>query len=347
MTTEVTSNGASNQTVRHFLVDTDLSVQEQSEVLDLAAQIKASPYAHAPLAGPQTGIVIFDKTSTRTRLSFHAGIAELSGNPLVINPGEAQMGHKESLSDTGHVFERMASIVIWRTYGQDQLEELANNSSIPVVNALTDDYHPCQLLADLQTIREYKGATQGLTLTYLGDAANNMANSYLLSCATAGMHVRIAGPEGYLPDEKVVAEARTRAAETGGSVTVTTSASQALKDADVVVTDTWISMGQEAEKEQRLQLFRDYSVTMEAMELAADDAVFLHCLPAYRGFEVTEEVIDGPQSVVFDEAENRLHAQKALMAWLLYASDLATIPEQVELPLAAASAQQIRRHREG
>lgn len=328
-------------TPRHFLVDTDLTPAEQSEVLDLAEIMKTTRYEFRPLAGPQTGIVMFDKTSTRTRISFAAGLTELGGNPLVINPGESQLGHKESISDSAKVFDRMVSVVIWRTYAQSDIHELAENSRIPIVNALTDDYHPCQVLADLQTVRENKGDTQGLVMTYLGDAANNMANSYLLGGATAGMHVRIAGPEGYLPDQEIVELAKTRAAEAGGSILVTTDADQALADTDVVVTDTWISMGQEDETETRLKLFKKYSVDTEAMNKAATDAIFLHCLPAYRDYEVTTEVIDGPQSRVFDEAENRLHAQKALIAWLLYASGLAQIPEELNLPHAIAARLQV------
>ncbi|XKH56590.1 ornithine carbamoyltransferase [Citricoccus nitrophenolicus] len=312
--------------LRHFLVDTDLTAAEQSEVLDLAQAMKADRYLHRPLAGPQTGIVFFDKTSTRTRVSFATGIADLGGQPLIVNPGEAQLGHKESIADTAQVLSRMVSVIVWRTYAQAGLEEMAEHATVPVINALSDDYHPCQLLADLLTVREHKGRTEGLVMTYLGDAANNMANSYLLAGVTAGMHVRVTGPSGYLPDAAVVAAAEARAAETGGSVLVTTDAAQALDGADVVVTDTWISMGQEEEKEARQTLFRDYAVDARAMAKAAPDAVFLHCLPAYRGLEVSAEVIDGPQSVVFDEAENRLHAQKALMAWLLYRSGLATAP---------------------
>ncbi|MGM7668892.1 ornithine carbamoyltransferase [Microbacterium sp. A93] len=318
---------ATASALRHFLVDTDLSPTEQSEVLDLAQAMKAERYRHRPLAGPQTGIVFFDKTSTRTRVSFAAGIADLGGQPLIINPGETQLGHKESIADTAQVLSRMVSVIIWRTFAQSGLEEMAEHATVPVVNALSDDYHPCQLLADLLTVREHKGRTEGLVMTYLGDAANNMANSYLLAGVTAGMHVRIAGPSGYLPEAGVVAAAEARATETGGSVLVTTDAAQALEGADVVVTDTWISMGQEDEKEARQSLFRDYAVDAEAMGKAAPDAIFLHCLPAYRGFEVSAEVIDGPQSVVFDEAENRLHAQKALIAWLLYRSGLATAPD--------------------
>lgn len=317
-------------TTRHFLTDLDFTADEQSKVLDLAAAMKADKYGYQPYAGPQTVAVFFDKTSTRTRVSFHAGIAELGGSPLIITSGESQLGHKESIADSAMVLERMVSTIVWRTYAQSGLEEMAANSSVPVINALSDDYHPCQLIADLLTVREHKGATQGLTMSYLGDSANNMANSYLLAGVTAGMHVRIAGPEGYLPAESIVAAAQERAKLTGGSVTITTDAAAALKDADVVVTDTWVSMGQEDEKEARLKLFTDYSVTSEAMKLAKADAIVLHCLPAYRGYEISAEVIDGPQSVVFDEAENRVHAQKAVMTWLMVASGLAQDP-RVEL----------------
>lgn len=313
----MTSTSTTGSTVRHFLVDTDLTPAEQSEVLDLAAQMKADRWLHRPLAGPQTGIVFFDKTSTRTRVSFAVGIADLGGQPLIVNPGESQLGHKETISDTAQVLERMVSLIIWRTYAQSGLEEMAAHATVPVINALSDDYHPCQLLADLLTIREHKGRTAGLTMTYLGDAANNMANSYLLAGVTAGMHVRIAGPAGYLPTESVVSAAQERAGETCGSVLITEDATEALTGADVVVTDTWISMGQEEEKEERQTLFKHYAVDEAAMALAAPDAIFLHCLPAYRGLEVAAEVIDGPQSVVWDEAENRLHAQKALLVWLL------------------------------
>lgn len=310
--------------VRHFLVDTDLSPSEQAEVLDLAAEMKADRFSRRPLAGPRTGLVIFDKTSTRTRVSFAAGIAELGGQPLIINPGESQLGHKESVADSARVMGRLASVIVWRTYAQAGLEEMAEHAGVPVVNALSDDYHPCQLLADLLTIREHKGRTAGLTMTYVGDAANNMGHSYLLAGVTAGMHVRVAGPEGHLPADHVVAAAQERAAETGGSVLVTTDADAALDGADVVVTDTWVSMGQEDEAAERKELFRAYAVDSAAMARAAQDAIFLHCLPAYRGFEVAAEVIDGPRSVVWDEAENRLHAQKALVAWLLERSGQAS-----------------------
>ncbi len=306
---------------RHFLVDTDLSPAEQREVLDLAAALKQDPYSIAPLAagrsGRRTVAVIFDKTSTRTRISFAAGIADLGGSPLIIGAGDSQLGHKESITDTAKVLERMTAAIVWRTYAQAGLEEMAAASSVPVINALSDDYHPCQLLADLMTIREHKGELSGLALAYLGDAANNMANSYLLAGVTAGMHVRIAGPQGHLPAASVVEAAQERAALTGGSVLITTDPAQALTGADVVATDTWVSMGQEEEKAARLELFRAYGVDGAALALARPDAVVLHCLPAYRGYEISAEVLDGSQSVVWDEAENRLHAQKALLAWLL------------------------------
>jgi ornithine carbamoyltransferase len=306
---------------RHFLVDTDLSPAEQAEVLDLAAELKAAPYSSAPYAGEGSGrrtvAVIFDKTSTRTRVSFATGIADLGGVPLIIGAGDSQLGHKESITDTAKVLERMVATIVWRTYAQAGLEEMAAASRVPVINALSDDYHPCQLLADLLTIREHKGTLAGLTMTYLGDAANNMANSYLLAGVTAGMHVRVAGPDGFLPDPAVVAAAEERAAQTGGSVLVTMDPAEALAGADVVATDTWVSMGQEDEKAARQELFRAYAVDAAAMAQAAPDAVVLHCLPAYRGYEIAADVIDGPQSVVWDEAENRLHAQKALMTWLV------------------------------
>ncbi|HUH53450.1 MAG TPA: ornithine carbamoyltransferase [Microbacteriaceae bacterium] len=302
---------------KHFLRDDDLSPSEQLEVLDLAVRMKADRYGFKPLAGPQSVAVIFDKTSTRTRLSFAAGIGELGGNPIIINPGEAQLGVKESVSDTARVLERMVGMVVWRTFKHSALEEMAAVSHVPVINSLSDDFHPCQILADLQTIREHKGELAGLTATYVGDAANNMGHSYLLGFATAGMNIRVAGPEGSHPRADIVRDAERIASETGGSVSVLTDPQKAVKGADVVITDTWVSMGQEAETADRIATFGAYRVTPELMAEADTDAIFLHCLPAYREYEVAPEVIDGPNSVVWDEAENRLHAQKALMTWLL------------------------------
>ena len=307
---------------RHFLTDTDLSPDELTQVLDLADELKAAPYSRRPLEGPQTVAVFFDKTSTRTRVSFATGIAQLGGSPLIINPGESQLGHKESIADTARVLDRMVSAIVWRTFEQSGLEEMAQHASVPVVNALSDDFHPCQILADLQTIREHRGTgtgngLAGLTMTYFGDGANNMANSYALGGVNAGMHVRIAAPAGYQPADAIVAEARALAQRTGGSLTVTDDAAESAAGANVLVTDTWVSMGQDAQgRDDESSPFAPFQVTDELMSLG-DDPIFLHCLPAYRGKEVAAPVIDGPASVVFDEAENRLHAQKALLTWLL------------------------------
>lgn len=303
--------------MRHFLRDDDLSPAEQREVLELALAMKAEPYARKPLAGPQTVAVLFDKSSTRTRVSFAVGIADLGGNPLVMDTGTTQIGRGEPVADTARVLGRMTSAIVWRTYAQAGLDDMAAHAGVPVVNALSDDFHPCQILADWLTVLEHKGELAGLTVAYLGDGANNMGHSYVLGGATAGMHVRVGAPAGYQPDPAIVADAERVAATTGGSVVVTDDPAEALRGADVVITDTWVSMGQEDEKAERLALFGGYAVTSEAMSLAKPDAIVLHCLPAYRGLEISADVIDGPQSVVWDEAENRLHAQKAVLAWLL------------------------------
>ncbi|ACU74326.1 ornithine carbamoyltransferase [Catenulispora acidiphila DSM 44928] len=306
--------------VRHFLRDDDLSPADQQRVLDLAAAFKKAPLDHQVLAGPLAVAVIFDKPSTRTRVSFSVGIAQLGGYPLVIDSGNSQLGRGEEIGDTARVLERQVAAIVWRTFSQARIEELAAASSVPVINALTDDFHPCQILADLQTVREHKGHLAGLTMTYLGDAANNMANSYLLGGATAGMHVRVCGPAEYLPRPDIVADAERIASATGGSVAVTTDVAEACAGADVLVTDTWVSMGQEDEKAARVEIFKPYALDEAALALGAPDAIVLHCLPAYRGYEIAASVIDGPQSVVWDEAENRLHAQKALLAFLLESS---------------------------
>ena len=302
---------------RHFLRDDDLTQAEQGEILDLAVQLKADRFGTRPLAGPQTVAVIFDKSSTRTRVSFAVGVADLGGVPLIISTANSQLGGKETASDTARVLERQVAAIVWRTYGQAGLIEMAAGTTVPVINALSDEFHPCQLLADLLTIREHRGELAGLTVVFLGDGASNMGQSYLLAGATAGMHVRIAAPAEYTPDAAVVADAESVAATTGGSVELFTDPVAAVSGADVVVTDTWVSMGREDEKSLRLATFKQYQVDTELMGHAKADALFLHCLPADRGFEVTAEVIDGPQSVIWDEAENRLHAQKALMVWLL------------------------------
>jgi ornithine carbamoyltransferase len=302
---------------RHFLRDDDLSPFEQAEVLKLALELKAAPYAHKPLEGPQSVAVIFDKSSTRTRVSFAVGIADLGGSPLILDSGSTQAGRGESIADTARVLGRMTSAVVWRTYAQSGLEEMAEYAGVPVVNALSDDFHPCQILADLLTVIEQKGQVSGLNVAYVGDGANNMAHSYLLGGATAGMHIRIGAPASHQPRADIVKDAEAIAATTGGSIIVTDDAATALTEADVVVTDTWVSMGQENEKAERVALFGPYAVTAEAMALAKPNAIVMHCLPAYRGLEIAADVLDGPQSVIWDEAENRLHAQKALLVWLL------------------------------
>lgn len=302
---------------RHFLRDDDITPAEQFEILDLAARVKADRWSERPLAGPQTVAVIFDKTSTRTRVSFAVGITDLGGSPLIISTADSQLNSKESASDTARVLERQVAAIVWRTFAQKGLEEISRGTTVPVVNALSDDFHPCQLLADLLTIREHKGALAGLTVAFLGDGRSNMAQSYLLACATAGMHVRIGAPVGYHPTDDVVADAVRIAEATGGSASVTTFASDAVAGADVVVTDTWVSMGKENEKAERVGVFGAYQVNDSLMAEAKEDAVFMHCLPADRGYEVAADVIDGPQSIIWDEAENRTHAQKALLVWLL------------------------------
>jgi ornithine carbamoyltransferase len=303
--------------VRHLLRDDDLTPDEQRAVLDLADAMKADPFGRRPLAGPRSVAVLFDKASTRTRISFEVGIAQLGGTPLIVDAQASQLGRGETIADTARVLSRYVDAIVWRTGDQSRIAEMAAGSSVPVVNALTDQFHPCQVLADLQTVRERFGKLAGLTLTYLGDGANNMAHSLLLGGATAGLHVRICAPEGFTPDPGVVRDAKDRAADTGGGVELVADPHAAVDGADVVVTDTWTSMGQEDDGLDRVAPFRPLQVNAELLARAADGAIVLHCLPAHRGHEITDEVIDGPASAVWDEAENRLHAQKALLAWLL------------------------------
>ena len=302
---------------RHFLRDDDLTPAEQAEVLALAAEVKAKPFDFRPLEGPRGVGVIFDKNSTRTRFSFEVGIAQLGGHAVVVDGRTTQLGREETLEDTGLVLSRFVDAIVWRTFGQDRLEALSSTATVPVVNALSDEFHPCQVLADLHTIAEHKGQPAGLTMTYLGDGANNMAHSLALGGVTAGMHVVLSSPDGFQPDPAVIADAEKRAAQTGGSVTLETDPVAAATGADVLVTDTWVSMGQEDDGKDRTAPFRPYQINDDLLMHAADDAIVLHCLPAHRGDEITASVIDGPRSVVFDEAENRLHAQKALLIWLL------------------------------
>ncbi|MEU1809160.1 ornithine carbamoyltransferase [Micromonospora sp. WMMD1076] len=303
--------------IRHFLRDDDLTPAEQAAVLDLAARMKADRYAHQPLTGPKSVAVLFDKQSLRTRISFDVGIAELGGHPLVVDTQVTHFGRGETLADAGRVLSRYVAAIVLRTHGDDRIAEVAAHATVPVVNALTDTYHPCQLLADLLTVRERFGGTAGRILTYVGDAANNMAHSYLLAGATAGMHVRIAGPAGFQPDREIVARAEKIAATTGGSVQVLTDPAEAVRGAHVVTTDTWTSMGQEEDGLDRITPFLPYQVNAELLGHADADVIVLHCLPAHRGEEITDEALDGPHSAVFDQAENRLHAQKALLTFLV------------------------------
>jgi len=302
--------------LRHFLADDDLSQAEQTTVLDLADALKAEPYKITPYAGPRPVAVLFDKPTLRTQTSFAAGIAELGGYPMIVDARLAGIGQRESVADTARVLGRQAAAIVWRTFAQSDLEVMAEYAGVPVINALTDDFHPCQVLADLQTIRERKGGLAGLTLGYVGDGANNMANSYLIGGALAGLHVRIGAPTGFHPEARIVERATALAETSGGSVLITDSAAEVAAGADVLATDTWISMGQENDGAPRLEIFRPYGLDAELLARAAGDAIVLHCLPAYRGKEIAAEVIDGPQSVVWDEAENRRHVQKAILAFL-------------------------------
>lgn len=301
---------------RHFLRDDDLSPAEQAEILDLAASLKLDRFSSKVFAGPQTVALIFDKPSTRTRVSFSVGVTELGGAPLVIDSATTQLASKESVADTARVLDRQVAMIVWRTFAQSGLIEMAQNSKVPVINSLSDEFHPCQVLADLMTIREKLGSLQGKVLSYIGDASNNMAHSYLLAGATAGMKVRIAGPALYQPNAMVLEKAKQIAATTGGSVDCYTDPKLALVDSDVVATDSWVSMGQQDQKAEKIEAFEGFRLDAELLAIAKPSAIVLHCLPAYRGLEITDEVLEGSQSVVWDQAENRLHAQKALMVWL-------------------------------
>ncbi|MDV2419800.1 ornithine carbamoyltransferase [Corynebacterium tuberculostearicum] len=297
--------------LRHFLADDDISTQEQTTILDLAEKLKKEPFAERPLDGPKTVAVLFDKTSTRTRFSFETAVANMGGRAITVDTSMTQMGKGESYQDTAAVLSRYVEAIVWRTFDHANLLEMAETTTVPLVNALSDDLHPCQILADLLTCRENLGELRGRKAVYLGDGDNNMANSYMIGFATAGMDVSIIAPEGFQPRQEFVDRARKR-----GNITISDDVDE-VKGADVVITDTWISMGQENDGRDRRTPFLPYRVDSTLMSKANEDAIFLHCLPAYRGNEVTTEVIDGPQSRVFDEAENRLHAQKALLVWLL------------------------------
>ena len=305
---------------RHFLRDDDLSPREQAAVIELALAFRDDRFIRTPLAGPRAVAAVFDKPTLRTQVSFLTGIAELGGFPLPVDGGLARIGERESIADTARVLGRQVAAIVWRTHAQTRIEEMAALAGVPVVNALTDEFHPCQVLADLTTVAQHRGGVAslpGTRLAYVGDGANNMAHSYLLGGATAGMHVRVGAPADASPDPAVVADAERVAAGTGGSVTVVHDLAAAVAGADVVATDTWTSMGQDARDADDEARFVPFRLDAAALALAAPDALVLHCLPAYRGKEITADVLDGPQSVVWDEAENRLHAQKALLTFLL------------------------------
>ena len=304
-------------TLRHFLRDDDLTPDEQAEVLALAAELKAAPMSRRPLEGPRGVAVIFEKNSTRTRFSFEMGIAQLGGHAVVVDGRSTQLGREETLEDTGRVLSRYVDAIVWRTFGQERLSAMVNGATVPIVNALSNEFHPCQVLADLQTLAERKGKLAGLRMAYFGDGANNMAHSLMLGGVTAGIDVTIAAPEGFEPDPQFVEAARRRGADSGATVTVTSDPCAAADGSDVVVTDTWTSMGQEGDGLDRVGPFRPFQLNDTLMALTDPESVVLHCLPAHRGYEITDDVIDGSRSAVWDEAENRLHAQKALLVWLL------------------------------
>jgi ornithine carbamoyltransferase len=302
---------------RHFLRDDDLTPEEQAEVLALATELKKAPFARRPLEGPRGVAVIFEKNSTRTRFSFEVGIAQLGGHAVVVDGRSTQLGREETLEDTGRVLSRYVDAIVWRTFAQERLSAMASGASVPIINALSDEFHPCQVLADLQTLAERKGALKGLRLAYFGDGANNMAHSLMLGGVTAGIHVTIAAPRGFEPHPMFVAAAQARTPQTGATVTLTDDPVRAAAGVDVLVTDTWTSMGQENDGLDRVRPFRPFQLNAALLSHADSEATVLHCLPAHRGHEITDEIIDGPQSAAWDEAENRLHAQKALLVWLL------------------------------
>ncbi len=302
--------------LRHFLTLRDFTKGEILEIIDLARKIKEESLRREfiPYLNKQTLAMIFEKSSTRTRVSFEVGIYQLGGIGLFLSKNDLQLGRGEPMKDTARVISRMCDLVMIRTYDQKSLEEFANYSLVPVINGLTDTYHPVQLMADYLTMIEYNKANNP-TVAYIGDG-NNMANSWLMLASKLGFTLKIATPKGYEPDPQVVKDALNFAKESGAKIEFFNDPSQAIKDADVVTTDTWISMGQEAEKEKRIKDFRGFEINSKLMQLAKKDAIFLHCLPAYRGYEVSEEVFETHSKEIFDEAENRLHAQKGIMVWL-------------------------------
>jgi ornithine carbamoyltransferase len=302
-----------------YLSVDDLSPKELGELLDLAADVKARPDVYAGRLAGRSIALIFEKPSTRTRVSFEVGVVQLGAHPVVLSSTELQLGRGETIEDTGRVLSRYLDAIVLRTFEQERLEVLAGAADVPVVNSLSDFEHPCQALADLLTMRERLGSLEGRTLTYLGDG-NNVAHSLLLGGAKAGMRVRVATPAGFEPIPQVVKRATEIAAGTGGAVEISNDPVEAARHADVLYTDVWASMGQEAEADERLLVFTPYGVTQALVGSAADDVVVMHCLPAHRGQEIAADVIDGPRSAVWDQAENRLHTQKALLLRLFDAA---------------------------
>jgi ornithine carbamoyltransferase len=309
----------SGDMMKHLICLSDWSGDEILETLKMAEKLKyenKNGIRHNHMLRGKTLGLIFAKSSTRTRVSFEVGMYQLGGNSLFLSSNDIQLGRGETVSDTAKTLSRYIDGIMIRTYKHSDVVDFAQYGSVPVINGLTDNQHPCQVLADLQTIKEYKGKLSGLKLAYIGDG-NNVANSLLIGCAKVGMNISVASPQGYECDEGSVKIAKDTAVGTGASVVTTHDPYEAIKDADVVYTDTWVSMGMESEKEKRLKIFIPYQVNNTLMEAAKSDAIFMHCLPAYRGCEVAADIIDGPKSVVFDEAENRLHAQKAVLVKLL------------------------------
>jgi ornithine carbamoyltransferase len=305
-----------NVSERDFLSIADLSADELERLLDDADKVKSKPSKWSDrIAGRQVAL-IFEKPSTRTRVSFEVAVTSMGGHAIVLRSDELQLGRGETIEDTGAVLSRYVDALVVRTFEQERLERLAKAATIPVINALSDYSHPCQALADLQTIREAKGRLQELALGYIGDG-NNVAHSLLFAGSAMGMHVRVATPPGYEPSPRVVERSAEIAAGAGGSVSAGNVVAEAASDADVLYTDVWASMGQESEASDRAGVFEQFRVDRDVLALAKDDAIVMHCLPAHRGEEISAEVIDGPRSVVWDQAENRLHTQKALLAWLL------------------------------
>ncbi|HBR04027.1 MAG TPA: ornithine carbamoyltransferase [Ruminiclostridium sp.] len=305
--------------MKHLICLSDWSGQEIQETLKLAEKLKyesKNGIRHNHLLKNKTLGLIFAKSSTRTRVSFEVGMYQLGGNSMFLSSSDIQLGRGETVSDTAKTLSRYIDGIMIRTYKHSDVVDFSQYGTIPVINGLTDSQHPCQILADLQTIKEYKGKLQGIKLAYVGDG-NNVANSLLIGCAKVGMHISVATPKNYECDEFSVRHAKEAAVQTNASVLITNDPYEAVKDADVIYTDTWVSMGMEAEKEKRIESFMPYQVNDKLMKIAKSNAIFMHCLPAYRGFEVSAGVIDGPQSAVFDEAENRLHAQKAVLVKLL------------------------------